>query len=244
MKRVAGFSLNKKFLRNLVIGLVIVAVAYVVMRGVKEGFQEGNSKEYPFNIVYTAANGSSTSGTFPLRDRTLIIPKEDYDGKTIKNIRMMVYGASTQAYKMASAAKKAALEKWDEPNLSTAPKQPIDRAGYSIKFTSEVVTTDRKGKPTSTTYTLRGPNYFNNPSIKSLAPTDIFLGDLNTVSKLNAATKASLKKQNDNNMALFKQFSRGIQVTGLEQGPMNVDIGATGKMLANEKDNVKVILDF
>ena len=241
MKRGALFG--KKFLRNAVIALAVIAVAYVVMRGVKEGFQAGgNTKEYPFNIVYNAQTGSSTTGTYQVVNRILNIPRADYEGKTIKNIRMMSYGPATQKYtKTLDASKRNAMNKWDVVEL-TGPgeREPIDRNNYAINFTSEIVTKDSKGKPTSRIYTLRGPNYLNNTNVKKLGDFDIFLGNIDAATKLTVADKSKAKA----NVNLFNSSSQGIKVNGLEQGPANIDMNATGDRLSEDKDNVKFILDF
>lgn len=81
MKR--GGLVSKAFLRNAAIVLVIAVVAYVVMYGVKEGFQADNTVTKM--VTYST----------PADPGTVILDKKEFKSGVLKNIRFFVWGPAT-----------------------------------------------------------------------------------------------------------------------------------------------------
>jgi hypothetical protein len=81
---------SKKFLRNAAIVLAIAVVAYVAIYGVKEGFQDDNTKEESNNTVTKMAIYNT-----PANPGTIILEKKDFKPGVLKNIRFYVWGPAT-----------------------------------------------------------------------------------------------------------------------------------------------------
>lgn len=149
MKRVAALF-GKKFLRNAVIALAIVAVAYAVMYGVKEGFQ---SKETAYYInVYDP----STKG--------ITIPNSELKGKgKLSSIKFLPYAGVMSDMKVKLQGDKY-VDIIPTNNTGDKLKEFIDRAAvgqFNMKIISGKVSKNLKG---------------NNPT-RFAASSDIKIGD-------------------------------------------------------------------
>jgi hypothetical protein len=148
MKAVAKF-LSRKVVRNAAIVLAIALVAYVVMYGVREGFQnESSIREYKFDVYKT------------LSSNPLLIPEKDYKDKTIKNIKLEVWAPATAGASTST------------PKEYIYPKFVNTAGGGNLinrTFAGSQAAVYSKGGGKN--YNIRGNNY-----TRRLAANDIVLG--------------------------------------------------------------------
>jgi hypothetical protein len=217
MKRGAPLF-SKKFLRNAAIVLVIAVVAYVVMYGVREGFQaasNANKGEYTFNVKEYTKTGSNIYS----------IPALDYKDKTIKDIKVYVWGPSTGATK--PDAEGNAITGWILPPYSdqtpaVGGPYPLNRSTTSDPF-MEVAA---------------GPQTLQ---IRKDSKANRFDAKKNIVMPIN--TKSIMNAPGDGQTKTIKDFmDGGIKFKNINAGRLGITKPDNGEGTA--KNNVKIMLSL
>jgi hypothetical protein len=191
---------SKKFLRNAAIVLAIAVVAYVVMYGVKEGFQADNEskdttpKEYKFN-VYTN-----------LSTKPINIPKSDYTGKTIKNIKLEVWAPAT-AGASANTKKEYIFPKFTN---KAGGGNLIDRSFLA----AQAAVYSKSG---ATIYNIRGsafnPKQINRSKDIVIGPTGISGDDPRLTGGIFVFIEKSYANMGRDNKSLFEDGLYNAKVT-------------------------------
>ena len=220
MKRAAGLAnlFSKKFLRNAAIVLVIAVVAYVVMYGVKEGFQaasDANKGEHTFNINKYTKQGSNIYS----------IPASDYTNKIIKDIKVYVWGPSTGAKNPDAEGNPITgwiLPPYSDQGPGMGGPYPLNRSTISDPFMEVAV----------------GPQTLH---IRKDSKANRFDAKKNIVMPID--TKSRIKAPGDKQTKTIKDFmDGGIKFKNINAGRLGIMNPNNGEGTA--KNNVKIMLSL